>query len=190
MPKSVWIAAAAAFFAATPASAGQFTSTYTSLELEKCRIVQRFSDGGGGATWSCPGFAGVPVRVSEGDLRFFVSFGPRAEEQRAARQTLAPFNTIHKTLEWRLQERDGHTRPVATILRYFWDMDGTKGQTLVVTKLGAKNACHVAYVRADGNPQANEIARDVADTRTEKFDCVKGEPERIGNAAFVGSIPR
>lgn len=172
-----------------PALAEEMSSVYTQLDLDKCRIVKRFSEGGG-ATWTCKGFAGMPVRVSEGDLRYFVSFGPRADQQRAARQTLSPFNTIHTKLEWRIEEREGHKRPVATILRYFWQMDDAKGETLVVSRLGPENACHVAYIRADGNPDANQMARDIADARTDSFDCAKGEPERIGNEAFVGSIPR
>jgi len=175
--------------AAGPAAAAEISSVYTSLDLDKCRIIKRFAEGGG-ASWACKGFAGMPVRVSEGDLRFFVSFGPRADKQRAARQTLSPFNTLHTTLEWRIEEHEGHKRPVATILRYFWDMDGKKGETLVVTRLGPEDACHVAYVRADGNADANQMARDIADTRADGFDCAHDEPERIGPAAFVGAIPR
>jgi len=176
--------------AAGPAAgAAKLTSVYTSLDLKACRIVKRFTEGGG-AAWVCEGFAGIPVRVAEGDLRTFVSFGPKAEEQRAARQTLQPFNTVHTALEWRIEERDGQQRPIATILRYFWESDSKKGETLVVTRLGQNDACHMAYVRADGNPQANEMARAAADARADGFDCAKDEPERIGGAAFVGSIPR
>ncbi len=165
------------------------SSVYTSLELDKCQLAKRFAEGGG-SQWTCDGFAGLPVNVAEGDLRFFVSFGPRADTQRAARQTLSPFNTIHTTMEWRIEERDGHRRPFATILRYFWDMDGRKGQTLVVSRLGANNACHIAHIRADGNPDANAVARLIADKRADKFDCATQEPERIDPGAYVSAIPR
>ena len=174
---------------ATAAAEPTVSSAYTPLDLDNCHIVKRFAEEGG-SQWSCQGFGDLKVRVSEGDLRYFVSFGPRADEQRAARQTLAPFNKIHNMLEWRIEERDGHRRPIATILRYFWEMDGKKGETLVVSKLGRADACHVAYIRADGDPQANALARSVADARTDGFDCAKDEPERIDNAAFVGSIRR
>jgi hypothetical protein len=41
------------------------------------------------------------VRVAEGDLRIFVSYGPKAETQTAAYETIPQFNTISETLEWR-----------------------------------------------------------------------------------------
>ncbi len=62
-------------------------------------------------------------------------------------------------------------RPFATILRYKWDSDNGEGSTLVITKLGRDDACHVAYVDATGNPKANEQARAIADRDAAKFVC-------------------
>ena len=62
-------------------------------------------------------------------------------------------------------------RPFATILRYKWDSDNGEGSTLVVTKLGRDDSCHVAYVDATGNPKANEQARAIADREVVKFVC-------------------
>lgn len=119
------------------------------------------------------------VRVAEGDLRFFVSYGPQADKQVAASQTLGPFNTIHHTLEWRVEKQNGAWVPFATILRYFWDSsDGRKGQTLVVTSLQGDEACHVAHIKADGNPNANVEARRAADTLARDFDCAKSQVQR------------
>ena len=72
-------------------------------------------------------------------------------------------------------------QPFATILRYSWEHgdNGPKGETLVVTKLGTTDACHVAYVKADGNPKANEMAREIADSRARSFDCKRDEPEKV-----------
>jgi hypothetical protein len=77
----------------------------------------------------CKGFGGLDVRVAEGDLRMFVSYGPDAAAQTAAQQTVPAFNTTGETLEWRLADGE----PFATILRFHWDSDGAKGSTLVVT---------------------------------------------------------
>ena len=91
------------------AGAGEISSVYTSLELEKsCALVKTLPNEGGGALWDCKGYNGVRVRVAEGDLRFFVSFGENAGKQTAAGQTLAPFNNIHKTLEWRVERVGNH----------------------------------------------------------------------------------
>jgi len=158
---------------APPVLAGQISSRYTSLNLDKCRLVKTFPNEGGGAIWHCRGLEGMRVRVAEGDIRFFVSYGSGSDEQTAARQTLAPFNTIHTTLEWRVERQNGRWVPFATILRYFWDSDGQKGQTLVITRLGQGDACHVAYVKVEGNPGANKQAREIADTRARAFDCAK-----------------
>ena len=170
---------------ATPAAAGQISSLYTKLELEKCALVSASEEGAGSAIWDCKGHEGMRIRVAEGDLRYFVSFGPRAEQQRAAGQTLSPFNTIHHTLEWRVERKQGRWVPFATILRYFWDSDGRKGQVLVVTRLDNGDACHVAHIVADGNPKANDMARRAADERARTFDCAS-QPLKIGrNGALL-----
>ena len=164
-----------------PVSAGEISSVYTSLDLEKsCKLMKTFPNEGGGAIWDCKGHKGMRVRVAEGDLRFFVSFGPNADRQTASGQTLAPFNNIHKTLEWRVERKGKEWEAFATILRYFWDSDGRKGQTLVITKLEANDACQVAHIVADGNQQANVQARQVADTKAKTFDCKKTQAMRFG----------
>lgn len=170
--------ATTAILCAAPASAGEISSVYTSLKLEKCKLVESHPNEGGSAVWTCGGHGGMAVRVAEGDLRFYVSYGPNAREQTAAGQTLGPFNNIHHTLEWRVERRDGRRVPFATILRYFWDSDGRKGQTLVVTKLGRNDACHVAHVDASGNPNANKMAREAADVEARRFDCANSRSMR------------
>ena len=163
---------------APAAVAGEISSAYTALDLEKCPITKTFADSGGSVR-TCEGYNGLPVQVAADDLRYFVWFGK--DDQTAARQTLTHFNTIHSTLEWRIERRDGVSQPFATILRYFWEQgdDGPKGETLVVTKLGGDDACHVAYVKADGNPNANDRAREIADGRARVFDCKKDEPTTV-----------
>jgi hypothetical protein len=178
------VAAAAALLAvlvATPAMA-VITSAYTSLDLDRCQAEPMAEDNGiDGGVWWCAGYAGIPVRVAEGDLRFLVSYGPDAANELAAGQTLPQFNTIHTTLEWRLD--DG--RPFATILRYFTDTgDGRRGQVLVVTRLGETGTvCHVGYVDALANPEANALAREIADGWAPGFVCGIDEPAWAGVGA-------
>ena len=178
-PSIIGVLAVVLAVAVAPAlGAGEISSVYTDLDLEKCPVTKTFADSGGSVR-TCDGYNGVPVQVAEDDLRYFVWFGK--DDQTAARQTLTHFNTIHSTLEWRVENHEGVSQPFATILRYSWERgdNGPKGQTLVVTKLGADDACHVAYVKADGNPKANETAREIADSRARNFDCKQDRPMTV-----------
>ncbi len=157
--------------AATPAAA-ENASAYSKIDLAACRSIPPAPDDPlqSGAWW-CDGHGGIPVYVSEGDLRFFVSYGETAPEELAARTTLPPFNHIGETIEWRLAP-DG--RPFATILRFFTSSGDSApdGQVLVLTKLGGPGQiCHIGYVNARANPDANAIAREVVDNGAGTFDC-------------------
>lgn len=165
---------------AAPLYAGETSSRYTSLDLDTCKLVASNANEGGWAVFHCKGHRGMHVRVAEGDLRYFVSYGPNADRQIAATQTLAPFNNIHTTLEWRVERKGSDWVPFATILRYFWDSSGKKGQTLVVTKLEGDQACQVAHIVADGNPDANAQARKTADTHARTFKCGETQTLRFG----------
>jgi hypothetical protein len=164
--------AALAFALTVPAAqAEEISSAYTALEVDKCKDVTPADAKDYGTVWRCEGYDDIDVRVAEGDLRIFVSFGPNAENQTAAQETLPQFNTIGEKLEWRLVKDGDKQTPFATILRYGWKVDGRSGGTLVVTKLGKDDACHMAYVAASGNPKANEQARAIADKDARKFVC-------------------
>jgi hypothetical protein len=164
----------------TPAGAEQISSVYTPLDLGACQDVTPADVKEYGTVWRCKGHDGVDVRVAEGDLRMFVSFGPNAEHQTVTYETLPQFNSIGDTLEWRVVRDGGRWTPFATILRYSWDVDGRKGSTLVVTKLGKDDACHVAYVEATGNAEANEEARAIADRDARAFTCKKDKAKTYG----------
>ncbi|MFP3943675.1 MAG: hypothetical protein ACLFWF_07270 [Alphaproteobacteria bacterium] len=161
---------------------------YTSLDLEDCEMVDRSKPdepGPGWARWRCEGLTeDWPVRVSEGDGRFAVSYGPKAGEEPAARQFFAPFNHIHDKLEWVLSGEDPEDlKPVATILRFFLQVGEKAGlrehPVLVVTQLKPGAVCQIAYVDARANPDANRDARAAALRLAGSFDCA-AEPELVG----------
>lgn len=161
-------------------------SAYTDLDLDQCLVMH--SDDFG-SSWACPGYRGYPVRIAEGDLRFFVSYGFGAPEQPAAGQTLGPFNTLGPKIEWRLRNEGGTWRPFATILRYRLDAveDYPGGEVLVVTQLGdgPGTQCQIAWVDARANADANELAREAADTLAGDFPCGDSMPRVMGEfAAF------
>ncbi|HET7714559.1 MAG TPA: hypothetical protein VFK86_02930 [Bauldia sp.] len=165
---------------ATPAAAAN-SSAYTKINLAACRPIPPAPDDPlqSGAWW-CDGYGGISVYVSEGDLRFFVSYGDSAPNEPAARTTLPSFNRIGETIEWRLGP-DG--KPFATILRFYTSSgDGApEGQVLVITKLGGPGqVCHLGYVDARTNPDANAIAREVADNAAADFDCSRENAPHYG----------
>lgn len=169
---------AALVLGAGPAAAQQIESSYTDLDLNLCTVVQ--SDDFG-TTWACPGLKGLPVMVAEGDLRMFVSYGLTSTTEKAAQQTLSPFNRLGDTIEWRVSNAEGQWKPFATILRFHTQgAEGEPdGEILVVTKVAPGATCHVAYIDAAANPDANALARQAADEKASGFDCA-GEPEYVG----------
>jgi hypothetical protein len=160
----------ALYLLASPATAQQIESAYTDLNLDQCTVMQ--SDDFG-STWACAGLKGYPLLVAEGDLRFFLSYGFGAEEEKVREQTLPPFNNIGTKLEWRVSNATGGFRPFATIVRYLTDRPESDedGQILVVTRLAAGGSCHVAYVDAQANADANLLAQQAADAIKPEHDC-------------------
>lgn len=162
-----------------PAAAQQIESSYTDVDLNLCTVME--SDDFG-TMWACPGLKGMPVMITEGDLRMFVSYGLSSTTEKAADETLGPFNRLGEKIEWRVSNAEGHWKPFATILRFFTQRESgeAEGQVLVVTKIAPGATCHIAYIDALANPDANELARKTADTKAKDFDCAEGEPEYVG----------
>ena len=161
---------AAALAAVPTMGAERFRSEYTDVDFEQCTLITSDEMGG---TFACPGYKGIPVMIGEGDLRMFVSFGLASTTERAATETLPPFNHLGKKIEWRLMQTDGGFEPVATILRWFTQREEgqAEGQVLVVTQIKMGATCHIAYIDALANSNANELAREAADTLAGEFDC-------------------
>lgn len=165
--------------ASSPALAEE--SVYTPIDLAACQQLPTDPDDPlASGQWICQGYLGIPVFISESDLRFFVSFGANAANEIAAHETLPPFNYINTTLEWRLDD-DGV--PFATILRYFADTGDGIGELeiLVVAALGKGGVCHAAYVNASVNAEANIMARQAADLYGRNFSCGYHVPLWIGD---------
>ena len=170
------------------AAEAQFNqSAYTDLDLDLCTVVQ--SDDFG-STWACNGHKGIPVMVAEGDLRMMVSFGLTSTQEKAASQTLPPFNHLGEKVEWRLSNATGGYKSFAAIVRYFTAAaepeEGKEkdpdGQILVVTRIEPGATCQVAWIDALANPDANELAQKAADEKAPDFDC-QNEPEIVGKFA-------
>ena len=171
--------------AQAPAGDG-VTYAYTQFDADKNCKHRKGRDVEDYGTWTCPGYAGIPVVLSAGDQRMQVSFGPRASREVAASETLPSFNDVYKgRIEWRLAPgKNGKPTPYATILRWNYmtspDDREASGRVLVVTRLNPGGVCHVGYVDARANPDANDIARKLADEKARSFVCEKDKPEWHG----------
>lgn len=166
---------------ASPAAAQAETmtglaSTYTAFDLDKCQLVSEQAEEGTSAEWRCAGFGDVSLIVEEGDGRFDVDVGVRNE----AFETIGAFNSLGDNVEWRL--KDG--KPFAVIFRYLDATEEAAGRTvLAVEKVGTAAApgCRVAQVAGDV-PDANQVARDIADTNAADFACGTSELAVVGGA--------
>ena len=155
-------------------------SVYTDLVLDKCKSLPVDpEDPVANGRWRCRGYGGIDVFVDQSDERTTVSYGKKPDDEPAAGQTMPSFNHVGEKLEWRL---DAKNRPIATILRFITEPDqAPKGSTLVVTRLGSPGSiCWVGRVDAVANPDANEIARAVADNFAADFPCGDKEPVDYG----------
>jgi hypothetical protein len=122
------------------------------------------------------------------DQRVMISFGPRAKEEPAAHQTLSSFNGEGEKIEWRIEKSANQRHPFAAIMR--WSMtkpddkgDQVRGDVLVVTRLPPGTVCHVGHgghVDGCANPNANELAREIADKNAREFRCRKDAPMVLG----------
>ncbi len=175
------ISVAIFFLLNLPANSTEYISAYTDINLDECLLLGADDFR---AEWACPGYRGFPLYIAESDLRFYVSYGFGAPNEKSANQTLPVFNYINDVIEWRLMQTNGNFIPFATILRWFpdiYDENGIakKGNILVVTKLEQNNTCHIAYIDAKIIPNANELAREIADNKAENFNCEIDEIYRI-----------
>lgn len=164
-----------------PAAAQLYNSSYTALKVDECTVMATDDFG---TTWACPGLKGMPVMVRESELRFRVSYGLTSTTEKAAEQTLPPPNKLGEEIEWRVSNAEGSYKPFATILKFFVRGEGEAAdrEVLVVTKVSPGATCHVAYVDAVANADAEAMARQAADEKAAAFDCAS-EPEIVGEFA-------
>lgn len=196
--RSTGAAVLAVVLSLSPALAETMSSAYTSFDVEKCphRKGRQVEDYG---EWRCPGYAGIPVVMTAGDQRVYVSYGAHARREVAAGETLASFNGEGKTIEWRIARTpDGRDRPLAAIMRWSTTRvvddpktkDGVyRGQVLVVTRLGPGGVCHVGYVDGRENADANALARRIADEHAGAFRCGRDKPIVLGKTGPGFSEP-
>lgn len=180
------VAIMALAIAALPKAILANDSVYTDLDLDNC---QTLAEDPMGVSLKCKGYRGEPVYFKEGDLRQSVFYG-RVDQELidGGFESFAAFNHVNTKVEWRL---GGDGKPFAAILRWFIDNPGpdggstreSRGEILVVSRVGTADyggSCMVALVDAKANPDANALARQMADDTASDFACGMQEPEWVG----------
>ncbi len=178
-------------------------SAYTKLDFEKgCDWKPAASEEeaqmGGEAV--CQGYQDYPVYFAEGDIRQFTAYGP-VDDPNAFSNGFSEWNSVHTVIEWRLENQ----KPFATIHRWFLDnidpntgsADGSRrGQVLVVSTvadpdalLGKRVSCPIGYVDALANKNANQMARDLADSFGRTFTCGIDRPTFHGARGQLSGNP-
>jgi hypothetical protein len=183
-----------AVFCSAASDAGRAAeSVRTELDLDKCHHTPGSADEDYGS-WLCKGYAGIAVHVTAGDQRSYMSYGRNAKAEPAATQTLAAFNSLGRNIEWRMDRTaNGTLKPFATIVRWNTtiasDAEPVRGQMLVVTRLAPGAICHVGYVDASVNANANTLAQTISDERARKFRCGSDRPVVLGERGAAFSMP-
>ena len=164
-PSMIGALALGASLAAGAARAEEGFSRYTALDLDACQILAQDREHGGVAL-RCSGDNGVPLYVSEGDLRFTVAVG----EPEGGFVTPAPFNWLGDTVEWRYGRGERGLR--AVIIRYYLsnpegDGVGSTELAVIAAPTAERPSCYLAFIKPDEKPSQNEAAREVADMADE-----------------------
>jgi len=181
------------FCSAAPDTGRAAESVRTELDLDKCHHTPGSTDEDYGS-WHCKGYAGIVVYVTAGDQRSYMSYGRNAKAEPAAAQTLSAFNSLGRTIEWRVDRTgNGTLKPFATIIRWNTtiasEAELVRGQVLVVTRLAPGAICHVGYVDAGVNANANILAQTISDQRARKFRCGSDRPVVLGERGAAFSMP-
>ena len=145
-----------AALAAAPAAGQSLRSAYTMLDLRRCRTLEIIPEGES-VRRRCPGLAGIPLFVNEGDGRSEIDAG--IDDGRW--ESLPRFNTIGDRIEWRL----AGGRPFAIIyrLRLAATENAPAGSALIVEAIGRRGApgCRIGVVEgalSDANARARALA--------------------------------
>lgn len=129
----------------------------------------------------CPGHDGWSIHILSGEHGAAAAYispdGTRSDTVYAPMRGL--YGGFHTVLEWRLERGEAF----ATIHRYVHHnppelldtmYDVEEPITLIVTALAAEGGytvCPVAHIDASALPDANTLARDVADRLSRGWDC-------------------
>jgi hypothetical protein len=172
------VAFAAAAFSAPASARERIDSAYTKHDYEKCKVVE---DDDPVKVTQCEGLAGIPVKWTNEPDSSIVEFGSDGVVPDDAFAKRFTFSVAPETIEWRGVMKAGKFVPFATIARFSMcgGIGGPCHGELIVFRLdGKKRSCMAASVDAR-IANANERARELADTVARRFNCDKDKTRPV-----------
>lgn len=187
-PRFVWIVLVillpARAVALDSAVADRVDSVYSTLDWDACAVLDAPATGESGdwVSLRCDGIAGYQVHVTDSDQRMSLDY--TAHRGSGPWESFSGFNHVHDVIEWRRQQGpDGRRAPFATIHRWFVGPTDHQRQMLVVQTVAERpgqESCMVGYIDATATPDANVVARRVADRHARGFVCGNAEVRAFG----------
>lgn len=172
------LAAGLVIFFATPTLADEFDSVFISYDLNNCvsPASNNFE-----ADFYCIGRNKVPRYISAADAKrqSFANKDDNSQLRQIEDEPQPDVTSITPDVEWRISddEGEGKWKAFASIQKFLTVNEwGTKGETLVVTKVEKGSTCHIAYIDAVVTPHPYTRARKIADLCTPKFKCDDDNP--------------
>lgn len=177
------------------AHAQAMDSVYTSYDWDDdCRAVERDLPADAAAMGFqliCPGPKGLHLMLTDGDARISMDYGRTPAFGHW--ESFSPFNTVHDTVEWRRQPMNGEMQPFATIHRWTVGPGHNNREFLVVSTVAnspGTESCMVAFIDTTGTPDANVLARAVADRYAPGFVCGNARARGFGYVGLDTPVPR
>ena len=178
------------------AHAQDIDSVYTSYDWEiDCRTLETDlppDAAAMGFQLVCPGRQGHYLMLTEGDARISMDYG--STPAFGPWESFTPFNTVHHTVEWRRQKLNGEMQPFATIHRWTVGPSHNDRELLVISKVPHPptftESCMVGFIDTARTPDANRLARAVADRYARHFVCGNARPRAFGYVSLETPVPR
>ena len=177
------------------AHAQDIDSVYTSYDWDAdCRTLEKdlpLEEAAMGFQLVCPGPQGFYLMLMEGDARISMDYG--RTQVFGPRESFTPFNTVHDTVEWRRQRLKGEMQPFATI--HHWDVGPSfdDREMLVISTVATTpdaESCMVGVIDTTDTPDANALARAVADRYAPGFVCGNAHARAFGFVRIDTPLPR
>ncbi|MRU16846.1 hypothetical protein FDP25_15500 [Roseovarius sp. A21] len=179
----------------TAVQAQGLDSVYTSYDwAEDCQMLAQDvppDEAGMGFQLVCPGPNGMHLMLTKGDARISMDYGSTPEF--GPWESFAPFNSVHDTVEWRRQPLNGEMQPFATIHRWIVGSAQDDRALLIISTVATSpgaESCMVGFIDTTNTPDANALAREVADRYAPGFVCGNARVRGFGYVALETPVPR
>jgi hypothetical protein len=179
---------------APPAAAQAVDSIYSTHDWAgDCEQIGQPADAAEaamGANLICPGPDGMQVMLADGDARMSMDYGRQTDF--GPWESFRAFNEVHDTVEWRRQRLEDRMVPFATIHRWTVWHGAEERQMLVISTVAngpVQESCMVGYIDAAATPDANQLARSIADRLAPGFVCGNARARGFGYIDLYTPVP-